>query len=170
MRSRDRPFIEGTAALRLIRPVLLAGCRPGRIGRPCFVPTLEQRHQVEALAGYGLTTREIATVIINPQTGLPLSQRSLHKFFQRELDVGRIKANAAIAGNLFRIALGNGAASVRACIWWTKARMGWRGSGPSEKPHFKRRTGGATDLVPDGLDRVKAELRRLVEQREGNVS
>ena len=104
------------------------------------------------------------TAIINPNTGRPLSYHNLEKCFRRELHVGRTKADLAVTQNLFRHAIGNGPAAVRAAIWWTKARMGWRASGPGDGP----KTGGGADQVPDGLDRVKAELRRLVEQRKGN--
>ena len=161
MRSRnirDGLGIDGTAALKLIQPVSRAG-QHGRRGRPPFEPTIEHRHQVEALAGYGLTRKQIASVIINPNTGRPLSYHNLEKYFRHELNIGRIKANAAVAQSLFRHAIGNGPGAVRAAIWWTRARMGWRGSGPAENEP----TGARPRWVDgDGAERAKELLRELL--------
>lgn len=70
-------------------------------GRPSFEPTQSQRQMVEAMAGCGIPKADVAVVVgIAPQT--------LRKHFRQELDTGHIKANAKVAGNLFRIATGSG--------------------------------------------------------------
>ena len=50
-------------------------------GRPPFQPTDEHREMAEALSGYGLTQREVASVIINPKTGNGIGRRTLQRYF-----------------------------------------------------------------------------------------
>jgi hypothetical protein len=83
------------------------------------LPTPAQRRQVEALAGYGFTEGEIATV-------MALKQEALNMHYAAELAAGCIKANAKVAENLFRKATGEGREAVVAAIFWLKARANWR--------------------------------------------
>jgi hypothetical protein len=77
---------------------------------------------VEELAGFGIPKDDIASTIINPRSGRPIDANTLRLAFREELRVGSVKANARVAGALFKAATeGN----VTAQIWWTKARMGW---------------------------------------------
>ena len=117
-------MFDGTAALKLIRPISQLGRRDKR-GHPPFEPSLENRHQVELLAAYGFTHREIREFIINPVTGRPISLRVLQDRFRQELAWGAVKAKAKVASNLYRIALGKGCAAVSACKFWLKTRCGW---------------------------------------------
>jgi hypothetical protein len=55
-----------------------------------------------------------------------IAAKTLRKPFRAELDTGHIKANAKVAGNLYRIATGNGREAVTAAIFWLKVRAGWR--------------------------------------------
>ena len=90
-----------------------------RGGRPSFKPTGTQRQMVEAMAACGIKESDIAVVVgITPKT--------LRRHFRSELDTGHIKATAKVAGNLFRIATGNGREAVTAAIFWLKTRAGWR--------------------------------------------
>ena len=70
-------------------------------GRPSFQPTPSQRQMVEAMAGCGIPETDIATVV-------GIAAKTLRKYFRAELDTGHIKANAKVAGNLYRIATGSG--------------------------------------------------------------
>jgi hypothetical protein len=88
-------------------------------GRPPHQPTEQARKTVEAMAGFGIPQTDIARIIgVSPET--------LRLHYGEELDTGGIRANAAIAKNLFRIAQGTGREAVTACIFWLKARAGWR--------------------------------------------
>lgn len=84
-----------------------------------FVPTQDQRDLVETLSGYGIPQADIARLV-------KISLQTLHNNFREEMDVGMAKANAAVAGNLFKQATKDDPSAVRAAIFWAKARMGWR--------------------------------------------
>jgi hypothetical protein len=93
--------------------------QPRRRGRPQHQPSEQTRRTVEAMAGFGIPQLDIARLIgVAPET--------LRLHYGQELDTGGIKANAAVAKNLFRIAQGTGREAVTACIFWLKARAGWR--------------------------------------------
>jgi hypothetical protein len=86
-------------------------------GRPKYRPTEAHRHQVKAMAGFGIQQSEIAAL-------LECDAKTLRKYFRRELDTGATEANARVAASLYNLAVKEG--NVTACIWWTKARMNWR--------------------------------------------
>ena len=89
------------------------------MGRRAHRPDPASRRQVEAMAAYGVPEADIARVIgIDPKT--------LRKHYREELDVGAIKANSRVAESLYRKALGDGAQSVTAAIFWLKTRAGWK--------------------------------------------
>jgi hypothetical protein len=94
----------------------VGGARPGA-GRPEFVPTDEERRQVEALSGYGLPQEQIAILI---RGGINLS--TLREHFATELVAGKAKANGQIGKTLFQKAMGGDTAAM---IWWSKAQMRW---------------------------------------------
>src|ERR1700730_10560277 len=82
-------------------------------------PEPQTRRQVEAMAAYGVPEADIARVIaVDPKT--------LRKHDRQELDIGSVKANTKIAESLYRKALGDGAQSVTAAIFWLKTRAGWK--------------------------------------------
>jgi len=84
--------------------------------RPARLPTPVQ---VEAMAGYGLSSADIAKV-------LDLEEDVLCTTYARELGSGAIKANARVAESLFRKATGEGRESVTAAIFWLKTRARWK--------------------------------------------
>ena len=89
------------------------------MARPSHKPDPELRRQVEVLAGFGIPEEDIAGLIgIDPKT--------LRKYYRQELDHGHTKANARVAENLFRKAIGDGRESVTAAIFWLKARARWK--------------------------------------------
>jgi hypothetical protein len=108
--------------------------RPRRTGYHPFVPTQEQRHHVETLAGYGIPHEEICRLVINERTGRPIDDKTLRRHFRAELDSGYVKANAKVVQSLYAQAV---AGNVTAAIWWTKARMGW-----AERMEYGGKDGG----------------------------
>ena len=122
------------------------------MGRPAHTPTESQRRQVEALAGFGIQETEIAGLIgCDPKT--------LRKHYRDELDLGHIKANAKVAENLFRMALGQGREAVTAAIFWLKTRARWKETMVNEVTHD----------VADPLNRLLqdiAERGRRVHDRD----
>ena len=79
---------------------------------------------VEALIGYGMTYKEICCIVKNPTTGEGISVNTLQRHFREELDAGAPMVKAKVIGSLVRSAV-NG--NVTAQIWFTKARLNWRG-------------------------------------------
>jgi hypothetical protein len=68
--------------------------RPG--GMPAFIPTIEQRNFVSAMAGFRMTWDEIAQLVINPRTERSISKETLGKVFANELAVGKAKLKSQI--------------------------------------------------------------------------
>lgn len=86
-------------------------------GREPFVPTDDERANVELLSGYGLPFEQICAVI---RTGI--SMATLRRHFAEELVKGKAKANAQVGRGLFQKAM---AGDTTAMIWWTKSQMKW---------------------------------------------
>lgn len=84
-------------------------------------PTEESRALVESLSGLGVPQDGIAKL-------LKISVSTLTKWYVEEIEVGVLKANAAVSGNLFRIATGDGKAAATAAFFWLKTRARWRES------------------------------------------
>jgi hypothetical protein len=79
-------------------------------------PTQENRELVRRYSALGVTYEDIALK-------LKINDDTLKKYYQEELDDGRIDANAVIAGTLFNQAKkGNTAAA----IFWLKTRARWK--------------------------------------------
>ena len=94
-----------------------------KAGRPAFAPTAEQRELVKDLAGLGARQVEICRFI--EFEGRSIGVTTLQKYFDEELTVGYVEANAKVAQSLFQLATGG---NVAACIFWLKSRAGWRES------------------------------------------
>lgn len=84
-----------------------------------FVPTPEERRQVEAMAGYGVPHDQIAVLI--GEDGI--DSDTLKKHFKNELLQGKAKANAKVGQTLFQKATSG---DTTAAIWWSKTQMGWK--------------------------------------------
>jgi hypothetical protein len=74
--------------------------RRGRqgLGQPPFEPTREQRRFVAAMAGTRMTWDEMCQLVLNPRSGKPISKETLGKYFRQELDAGKAKLKAKVAG------------------------------------------------------------------------
>ena len=82
-----------------------------------FDPTDEQRRIVRALAAVGVPQQSISN-------HLEIDAKTLRKHLRRELDGGMLEANVKVAQTLFSMATVD--RNVAACIFWMKARGGWR--------------------------------------------
>ena len=91
-------------------------------GRPPFKPTDKQREQVIALSSNGLPHIQISRII-------GCAPKTLRKHFREELNIGKIQANAKVAGALYHSAL-NG--NVKAQTFWLKTVSGWQEKGEVE--------------------------------------
>lgn len=89
------------------------------MGRRAHTPNSTSRRQVEAMAAYGVPEKDIARVLL-------VDPKTLRKHYRDELDTGHVKANSRIAESLYRKAMGDGAQSVTACIFWLKTRALWK--------------------------------------------
>lgn len=91
------------------------------MGRPAYKPTPKDREQIKMLSGMGVAGVDIAALI-------GISEPTMHKYFQKELDTGYISANAQVAQSLFRQATDKTKPNVIAAIFWMKTRGGWKES------------------------------------------
>lgn len=90
-------------------------------GLPPHEPTEESRAQVAALTSFGISQDDIALY-------LDIDDKTLRKYYRRELDTGSLHATAKVASRLFATATQSvdmKAANV-AGIFWLKCRAGWR--------------------------------------------
>ena len=97
---------------------------------------------VKTMIGYGIPYSEIANV-------LKIDLKTMRKYYRDEMDTGATTANAAMAQNLWKKAMGDGPSAVSATIFWLKCRAGWRDVAPLEDPEK-----GLTIKVIGGLPDV----------------
>ncbi|MGR9192006.1 hypothetical protein [Rhizobium leguminosarum] len=86
-----------------------------------------QRRLVELLTAEGVSQLEIGRVIA-------IDGKTLRKRYRRELDVGAAKLEAALVGQLLRIAGGKGAVAFKAIRFTLQARFGWSQYVPPPRP------------------------------------
>ena len=89
---------------------------PKKRGRPPHLPNDDTRKQVYELSRVGTRYEDIAEVI-------SISDETLVKHYKKELKLGRIEANAAVAGTLFEKAKNGDTSSM---IFWLKSRAQWK--------------------------------------------
>ena len=79
------------------------------------------------LSAIGVPQFDICRVIKKPD-GKPIGIKTLRKHFRDQLDSAEMRANAMVAGSLYKKATdkAGGAASVTAAIFWLKTRAGWK--------------------------------------------
>lgn len=81
-----------------------------------YAPSNENKKLVKTLAAVGITFEDIAIK-------LEISSDTLVKYYKKELDDGRIDANASIGQTLFQQAKNGNTA---AAIFWLKTRARWK--------------------------------------------
>jgi transposase len=87
-----------------------------QVGRPPHEPTEQTRLQAKTLAAVGIRHEDIAAK-------LGITADTLTKYYRKELDDGRVDANAQIGKSLFEQAR---AGNTAAMIFWLKTRAGWK--------------------------------------------
>lgn len=73
--------------------------------------------EILSLKSFGITNEEIAKHI-------NISVDTLNRYYQYELDIAQVKANAKVAGKLFKKAVID--EDLTAIIFWLKTRGRWR--------------------------------------------
>jgi len=84
-------------------------------GRPRHLILATTQNDVYELSKVGTRHEDIALL-------LGFSEDTLTKYYRKELDKGRIEANAAVAGTLYEKAKQGDTASM---LFWLKTRAGW---------------------------------------------
>ena len=102
-RKRGRPFGSEVASGK-------------KDGRPVFIPTDDQKFLVTMMSSTGVPHERQAKAI-------GVNSKTLRKYFKEELQLGRNRAHAEIAGALYKRALDG---NVPAQIFYLKTQAGWR--------------------------------------------
>ena len=102
-RKRGRPFGSKVASGK-------------KDGRPIFIPTEDQKFLVTMMSSTGVPHERQAKA-------LGVNSKTLRKYFKEELQLGRNRAHAEIAGALYKRALDG---NVPAQIFYLKTQAGWR--------------------------------------------
>jgi len=110
---------------------------PGRSGRKTFVPTPEQRNSVKVLAELGIPQEKICQLVINPQTGKRLDQKTLRRHFEHEIATGEIELHEQVGNFIVSTILGRAPPPGTVAIdnphvrgslasFFARTRMGWK--------------------------------------------
>jgi hypothetical protein len=99
--------------------------RENSMPRSRFEPSDEQRQNVRALAGFGLSHKQIATVVE------VASVDTLRKYFADELTRGPLEAQSNVMRTLFRLA--SSGRNPAATMFWLKTQVGWSEQGKVEE-------------------------------------
>ena len=100
-----------------------SGGRRDGAGRATFKPTDAQRKTVEQLSACGIRIDEMPVFIVT-EKGVPISAPTLKKYFRKEIQYGRLKANYKVANALYKNATEEN--NITAQIFWLKTQAGWK--------------------------------------------
>jgi regulator of sirC expression with transglutaminase-like and TPR domain len=136
----------------------------GRSGRKKFVPTPDHRELVKLLATRGIPQEYIRRLIRNPQTGRPVSIKTLERAFATEIKTAKVEFACQIARFVMDSILGrrsvntkpikNERLRVTLAIFVAKTRLGWT---VANRHHRVR---GPID-AQESLERLDARIARL---------
>ena len=107
---------------------------PGPVDRS-MKPTDEQREQVETMATYGLPIKMIGDI-------LKISEPTVQKYFQDEIDRGRASGCYKVANKIFMQALEG---DTTLLIFWAKTQMHWR---EVDRVEHTGKDGGPIEIAP----------------------
>jgi hypothetical protein len=138
-----------------------------------FVPTAELRNNVKILTALGIPQQQICLLVINPQIGKPLDEKSLRKHFEREIETGATELFARmgnfIVANIFRMAPPAGTVAIdnqhvrgSLAIFFAKTRMGWKETVVKERANKD----GKPFLVDDARQRLVDRLDQIASRKE----
>lgn len=122
-------------------------------GRPDFEPTATQKTWVTQAADIGLAQEIIVKNVINPDTDLPVTVKTLRKHFRRELDTGLALWGVEIMTVATTIAKdAEHKDCVRMNIWLQQSRLGSKATTVNEIVGADGETMGIPQLVimPNG--------------------
>lgn len=130
------------------------------MARPQFQPTDEDRALVEQLAAFGIPV-ESMTLFVKDKAGKPISERTLRKYFAKELDQGELKANVKVAQTLFKKAISGDTTSM---IFWLKTRARWKES--PQRVELTGKDGGPVEQKTTVVDeqQIKAAVSKLEDE------
>jgi hypothetical protein len=128
----------------------------GRSGRKKFVPTPDHRDLVTLLATRGIPQEYIRRLIRNPQTGRPVSIKTLERAFATEIKTAKVEFACQIARFVMDSILGRRSVNAKPiknerlratlAIFVAKTRLGWtvanrhhRVRGPIDAQESRRR-------------------------------
>jgi hypothetical protein len=107
----------------------------GRSGRKKFVPTPDHRDLVTLLATRGIPQEYIRRLIRNPQTGRPVSIKTLERAFATEIKTAKVEFACQIARFVMDSILGRRSVNAKPiknerlratlAIFVAKTRLGW---------------------------------------------
>ena len=129
-----------------------------------FEPTADQRRNVQAMIGYGMTQAEVCQTIVNPETGRPIDEKTLRLYFEREIATGHPVAIAQVANSMFELATksDNPSARYSACAFILARRGGWKETsvqehtgkdgGPIEVDEVRQRIAGRIAKIASASD------------------
>jgi hypothetical protein len=93
-------------------------------GKPPFKPTDDDRKTVELMCSVGIPHEGIALCIRDG-----IDDKTLRKYFRKELDTAAIVAHAKVGGTIFNAAIKGQA---WACSLYARTKMGWKETSVSE--------------------------------------
>ena len=146
------------------------------MSRPAFLPTREQRDNVELMFGFGIPETDICRVIKNPETGRAIDAKTLRKHFKEEIATGATKLKALAGQRIAATMLGRSGgikdprAEAQMLIFFAKTQMGW--SEVSIHKHTGVKGGDPIELeISNARDDLKRKLARLaLTRRAGKTS
>lgn len=101
------------------------------MAKPRFEPTEEERQIIKGLAAYGVSHKQMVTIIRRPKGRAPdlypISLPTFKKYFREELETAELTANNNVAKALYETAVDRGHKNhVQAAIFWLQARAQWK--------------------------------------------
>lgn len=95
-----------------------------------FSPTDEQRQLVEIMAAFQIPETKMGLLIRHQKTGEPISDKTIRKYFAKEIVRGAVNADMRVMAGMFKNAttptpaFPGGNPTIQ--IFWSKVRMGWK--------------------------------------------
>lgn len=114
-------------------------------------PTDEMRKTVEAMSSYGIPHEGIACVI-------DIDEKTLRKYYRSELDKATFKANAQVAGKLYKKCMDGDTTSI---IFWLKTRARWRESFENINKNLNVDV-MAKDMTPRDIEKAQMLYQQLL--------
>src|SRR6516225_1745682 len=147
----------------------------GRSGRKKFVPTPDYRDLVTLLATRGIPQEYIRRLIRNPQTGRPVSIKTLERAFATEIKTAKVEFACQIARFVMDSILGRRSVNAKPikderlratlAIFVAKTRLGWtvpnrhhRVRSPIDAQESLDRGQGLGHPADPGIDRRRLPL------------